>query len=200
MTILLFVVTFVISIPLGGLFTFLRMRKNKIVSNLMKGLIYIVRSTPLMLQIIVFFYAPGLLFGFTIKSRVITVIIALSFNYAIYFAEIFRSGYMGVPQGQLEQAKSLGLSKTEIFLKVYLLQIIKRIIPPMSNETISLVKDTTLARIISVTEVIYAAQKIVATYAIIWVLFYTAIFYLIFNGLVTFIYHKLENKLSYIEV
>ena len=153
-----------------------------------------------MLQIIVIFYVPGLIFNIQIKSRIISVVVALTINYAIYFAEIYRSGYESISKGQFEAGKVLGLSKREIFIKIVLLQIIKKIIPPMTNETISIVKDTALARIISVTEVIYAAQKIVATYAIIWVLFYTGIFYLLFNGLLSILLNKLEKKLAYIEV
>lgn len=200
MTILLFFVTFILAIPLGMGFCYMRMRKNIAISSFMKGLIYVIRSTPLMLQIIVFFYAPGLLFGWSANSRVITVIFSLAFNYAIYFCEIFRSGYENVAVGQRLAGETLGLSKIEILFKIYMAQIIKNIIPPMSNETISLVKDTALARVIAVTEVIFAAQKIVSTYAIIWVLFYTGVFYLLFNALVTFAYSKLEKKLSYIRV
>ena len=200
MTIKLFIITFILAIPLGGIFCFLRTKKNFLVSNFMKFLIYIIRSTPLMLQIIIFFYVPGLIFNTPVKSRFIIVICAFSLNYGIYFSEIFRSGLENIPNGQSLAAKSLGLNKREIFFKVYLKQLIKNVLPPLSNETISLVKDTALARIISVTEVLYAAQKIVATYAIIWVLFYSAIFYLIFNGIVTFVYHILEQKLKYIEV
>ena len=153
-----------------------------------------------MLQIFVIFYVPGLLFDIQIKSRIVSVIIALTINYAIYFGEIYRSGYESIPKGQFEAGKVLGLNKYEIFFKIILIQIIKKIIPPMSNETISLVKDTALARVISVTEVIYAAQKIVATYAIIWVLFYTGVFYLVFNGILSILLNKLEKKLDYIEV
>jgi polar amino acid transport system permease protein len=152
-----------------------------------------------MLQIMVVFYVPGLLFHWPALDRMIAVIVALTINYAIYFSEIFRAGYQSLAKGQWEACSMLGLTKRQAFWHVGLKQIVQKIIPPCSNETISLVKDTALARVIAINEVLMAAQKIVATYAIIWVLFYTGVFYLVFNGLISLILKKAEQKLSYFE-
>ena len=152
-----------------------------------------------MLQIIVIFYVPGLVFNIKGLNRVVAVILALTINYAVYFGEIYRSGLESIDKGQYDAAYSLGLSKRETFFKVIMLQVIKKSLQPLTNETISLVKDTALARVISVTEIIFAAQKITSTYALIYVLFYTGIFYLAFNGILSIVFNKFEQKLSYIE-
>lgn len=152
-----------------------------------------------MLQIIVVFYVPGLLFNIPSTSRMIAVIVALVINYSVYFSEIFRSGYQSINKGQRETSLVLGLNKREMFFNVLLIQIIKRVIPPITNETISLVKDTALARVIAINEVIMTAQNIVSTYAIIWVLFYTGVFYLVFNGVLSLLLKGLEKKLQYFE-
>ncbi len=152
-----------------------------------------------MLQIIVVFYVPGLLFNIPSTSRMIAVIVALVINYSVYFSEIFRSGYQSINKGQREASLVLGLNKREMFFNVLLIQIIKRVIPPITNETISLVKDTALARVIAINEVIMTAQNIVSTYAIIWVLFYTGVFYLVFNGVLSLLLKGLEKKLQYFE-
>jgi len=152
-----------------------------------------------MLQIIVIFYVPGLLFNIPSTSRMIAVIVALVINYSVYFSEIFRSGYQSINKGQREASLVLGLNKREMFFNVLLIQIIKRVIPPITNETISLVKDTALARVIAINEVIMTAQNIVSTYAIIWVLFYTGVFYLVFNGVLSLLLKGLEKKLQYFE-
>ena len=152
-----------------------------------------------MLQIMVVFYVPGLLFNLPSLPRIIAAILAISINYAVYFSEIFRAGYQSISKGQKEAGFVLGLSRMEIFFKIQLLQIIKKIIPPMTNETISLVKDTALARIIAVNEVMLAADKIVGTYAIVYVLFYSAIFYLLVVGIISLLFKMLEKKLSYFE-
>ena len=198
-TILLFTTTFILSIILGALFAKLRMSKNKIISRIFQFFIWIIRGTPLMLQIIVIFYVPGLVFNIKGLNRVVAVILALTINYAVYFGEIYRSGLESIDKGQYDAAYSLGLSKRETFFKVIMLQVIKKSLPPLTNETISLVKDTALARVISVTEIIFAAQKITSTYALIYVLFYTGIFYLAFNGILSIVFNKFEQKLSYIE-
>jgi polar amino acid transport system permease protein len=196
-TFLLFLFTFLIAVPLGIFFSRLTMSKVKPLSLFMQLFIWIIRGTPLMLQIIVVFYLPGLLFNLPSSDRFIAVLLALSINYGIYFSEIFRSGYEGVARSQFEAGEVLGLSRRQIFTKVILLQVIKKILPPLSNETISLVKDTALARVIAVSEVLLTAQKIVATYAIIWVLFYTGVFYLALNGLLSFLLKKCEKRLSF---
>ena len=198
-TILLFTTTFILSIILGALFAKLRMSKNKIISRIFQIFIWIIRGTPLMLQIIVIFYVPGLVFNIKGLNRVVAVILALTINYAVYFGEIYRSGLESIDKGQYDAAYSLGLSKRETFFKVIMLQVIKKSLPPLTNETISLVKDTALARVISVTEIIFAAQKITSTYALIYVLFYTGIFYLAFNGILSIVFNKCEQKLSCIE-
>ena len=150
-----------------------------------------------MLQIMVVFYGPGLVFGTPFRSRIIAVIIAFIINYAAYFSEIYRGGIESIPVGQYEAGQVLGLTKTQTFFKVVLFQVVKRIMAPMSNEVITLVKDTSLANVIAVGELIMSAQNIVKVYAIIWPLFYTAIFYLIFCGVLTLLFNALEKKLNY---
>lgn len=199
-TCFLFIVTWLLAIPVGIMLCRFSLSKFKIVRIFMQIFIWIIRGTPLMLQIIVIFYVPGLLFNTPVKSRVLAVIVAISINYAVYFSEIFRAAYEDVDKKQIDAGKVLGFNKFQIFTKILLIQIIKKIVPPLSNETISLVKDTALARVIAVNEVIFAAQKIVATNAIIWVLFYTGVFYLIFNGILSLALKILEKKLKYYEV
>ena len=198
-TILIFLVSFSIAIPLGVLFSRFSLSKNKVLQKVMQVFIWVIRGTPLMLQIMVVFYVPGLLFNLPSLPRIIAAILAISINYAVYFSEIFRAGYQSISKGQKEAGFVLGLSRMEIFFKIQLLQIIKKIIPPMTNETISLVKDTALARIIAVNEVMLAADKIVGTYAIVYVLFYSAIFYLLVVGIISLLFKMLEKKLSYFE-
>lgn len=198
-TCLIFIISWVLSIPLGVLFCRLSLSKNKIISKIMQVFIWVIRGTPLMLQIMVVFYVPGLLFNWPSLPRIVAAIVAIVINYSVYFSEIFRAGYQSISKGQKEAGFVLGLSKIEIFFKVQLLQIIKKIMPPMTNETISLVKDTALARIIAVNEVMLAADKIVGTYAIVWVLFYTAIFYLVVVGIISLLFKGVEKKLNYFE-
>lgn len=198
-TCLIFIISWVLSIPLGVLFCRLSLSKNKIVSKIMQVFIWVIRGTPLMLQIMVVFYVPGLLFNWPSLPRIVAAIVAIVINYSVYFSEIFRAGYQSISKGQKEAGFVLGLSRIEIFFKVQLLQIIKKIMPPMTNETISLVKDTALARIIAVNEVMLAADKIVGTYAIVWVLFYTAIFYLVVVGIISLLFKGVEKKLNYFE-
>ncbi len=198
-TLLIFLISLSIAIPLGVLFTRFSLSKNQVLQKVMQIFIWVIRGTPLMLQIMVVFYVPGLLFHLPSLPRIIAAILAISINYAVYFSEIFRAGYQSISKGQKEAGFVLGLSRMEIFFKIQLLQIIKKIIPPMTNETISLVKDTALARIIAVNEVMLAADKIVGTYAIVYVLFYTAIFYLLVVGIISLLFKMLEKKLSYFE-
>ena len=164
---------------------------------LSRAFVWVIRGTPLMLQIMVVFYVPGLVFGTPFRSRIIAVIIAFIINYAAYFSEIYRGGIESIPVGQYEAGQVLGLTKTQTFFKVVLFQVVKRIMAPMSNEVITLVKDTSLANVIAVGELIMSAQNIVKVYAIIWPLFYTAIFYLIFCGVLTLLFNALEKKLNY---
>ena len=198
-TIFIFVVSFVFSIPLGMLFTFFSLRKWKAVQKIMQLFLWIIRGTPLMLQIIAVFYIPGLVFNVQGFERMVAVIVAIVINYAVYFSEIFRASYQTIDVGQREAAQALGFSRPQTFFRVHLLQIIKRSLPPLANETISLVKDTALARVLAITEVLYSAQKLVATYAIIYTLFYTAVFYLVFNCFISILYKFAEKKLSYYE-
>ncbi|MBR5498197.1 MAG: amino acid ABC transporter permease [Clostridia bacterium] len=196
-TLKLFALTLVFALPLGLIFSFFSMSKFKPLSAAMKLLIWVIRGTPLMLQIIVVFYGPGLIFGLDGLDRFPAVLIAFVLNYACYFSEIYRGGIESIPKGQYEAGQVLGMTKSQIFFKVVLLQVIKRVIPPMSNEIITLVKDTSLARIIAVYEVIWSAQVYIKSEGLIWPLFYTGAFYLIFNGLLTIVFRKLEKKLDY---
>ena len=150
-----------------------------------------------MLQIIVVFYVPGLVFQIPMRNRMFAVCIAFVINYAAYFSEIFRGGIESIPVGQYEACSVLGLTKAQTFFKVILPQVIKRIVPPMSNEIITLVKDTSLANIIGIGEIILTAKEIVSVHALIWPLFYTAVFYLVMCGVLTIVFRKIEKKLDY---
>ncbi len=196
-TLKLFALTLLFALPLGLMLSFCSMSKFKPLSALVKILIWIIRGTPLMLQIIVIFYGPGLMFGISGLDRFPAVLVAFVINYACYFSEIYRGGIESIPKGQYEAGQVLGMTKTQIFFKVVLLQVIKRIIPPMSNEIITLVKDTSLARIIAVYEIIWSAQVYIKSEGLIWPLFYTGAFYLIFNGLLTILFRYVEKKLDY---
>ncbi len=196
-TLLIFGVTLLFSLPLGLVITFGSMSKIKPLKWLTKTFVWIVRGTPLMLQIILVFYGPGLIFGASGFDREPSVIVAFVINYACYFSEIFRGGIESIPQGQYEAGQVLGMTKTQIFFKVVLFQVIKRIIPPMGNEIITLVKDTSLARVIAVAELVKAAQDIVGLKAIIWPIFYVGAFYLAFCGFLTLLFGYIEKKLDY---
>ena len=150
-----------------------------------------------MLQVIIVFYGPGLLFGVPMKDRLLAVLIAFIVNYAAYFSEIYRAGIESIPQGQYEAGQVLGMTKSQVFFKVILFQVIKRIVPPMGNEIITLVKDTSLARIIAVEEIIMVAQRYISAKALIWPLFYSGLFYLLFNGILTLLFGYIEKKLDY---
>lgn len=196
-TLLIFIVTLVCAIPLGLLITFGSVSGIKPLRWLTRTLIWIIRGTPLMLQVIVVFYGPGLIFHTPMRNRLMAVLIAFVINYAAYFSEIYRGGIESIPKGQYEAGQVLGMTRRQTFFSVILLQVIKRILPAMSNEIITLVKDTSLARVIAVIELVKAAESIVATYAIIWPLFYIGAFYLLFSALLTFVLGKAEKKLSY---
>jgi len=195
-TLNVFILTLVFSIPLGLVICFGSMCSFKPLQKLIRGLIWVVRGTPLMLQLMVIFYGPGLMFGLPSLGRFPAVIVAFALNYACYFSEIYRGGIEAIPQGQFEAGQVLGMTKTQIFFKVVLLQVIKRIMAPMSNEIITLVKDTALARVIGIYEVIWAGESFINK-GLIWPLFFTGIYYLLFNGLLTLLFGYIEKKLNY---
>ena len=191
-----FVLTLVFSIPLGLVVCFGSMSKFQPLKWLTRGFVWIIRGTPLMLQLIIIFYGPGLMFGLPAMPRFTATIVAFAINYACYFSEIYRGGIESIPKGQYEAGQVLGMTKQQIFFKVVLLQVVKRIMAPMSNEVITLVKDTSLARIIGIYEIIWAGESFIKK-GLIWPLFYTGVFYLIFSGLLTILFSKLEKKLDY---
>ena len=196
-TLEIFAVTLLCSVPLGLLITFGSMSKIPPIKWVVKTFVWIIRGTPLMLQIIFVFFGPGLIWGGTALPRLTAVLIAFIINYACYFSEIYRGGIESIPKGQYEAGQVLGMTKSQIFFKVVLLQVVKRIVPPMGNEIITLVKDTSLARVIAVVEFVKAAETIVALKAIIWPLFYVAVFYLLFSGLLTMLLGYAEKKMNY---
>lgn len=198
----LFFLTLLFSLPLGLLIAFALRSRCKPVSWLFNVIVWIIRGTPLMLQLIIIFYGPGKWFDNNIwalfsDGRMAACVVAFVINYACYFAVIYKGGIEGVPVGQQEAGQVLGMTKSQIFFKVTLLQMVKRIVPPMSNEIITLVKDTSLARIIAVTELIKAGESYMKSAGIIWPLFYTAVFYLAFVGILTLLFNYIERKLSY---
>lgn len=193
----IFALTLVFSLPLGLIFSFGSMSKFKPLSWLVKTVIWVVRGTPLMLQLLIVYYGPGLIFGWDLMERFDAVLVAFVINYSCYFSEIYRGGIQSVPKGQQEAGLVLGMTKPQIFFKVTLLQVAKRIVPPMSNEIITLVKDTSLARIIAVYEIIFMGQSFIKSNGLIWPLFYTAVFYLVFCGILTLIFRAAEKKMSY---
>ena len=196
-TLKIFFYSLAFSLPLGLVVTFGSMSRFKPLKIVVRGFIWIIRGTPLMLQIIIVFYGPGLWFDYPIKSRLIAVIVAFVINYACYFSEIYRSGIESISQGQKEAGQVLGMTKSQIFFKIIFPQVIKRIMPPISNEVMTLVKDTSLARVIALSELIMIAQETVRIEGILWPLFYTGVFYLVFNGLLTIVFSKIEKKLNY---
>ena len=194
-TLKIFFVTLAFSLPLGLVMSFGSMSKFKPLSAFTRALVWIVRGTPLMLQLIVVYYGPGLVFGQMLFDAATAVYITFSINYACYFSEIYRGGIESIAQGQYEAGQVL--TKRETFFKVILLQVIKRIIPPMSNEIITLVKDTSLARIVTYYELIYFAQRYIKNGGLLWPLFYTAVYYLVFTAVLTVFFRWLEKKLDY---
>lgn len=205
-TLKLFFVTLIGAIPLGLIISFGSMSRFKPLSYFTKIVVWIVRGTPLMIQLLIIYFFPGLvlhnpIWGGGEAGRFMAASVAFIFNYACYFSEIYRGGIQSVPVGQQEAGLVLGMTKTQIFFKITLLQMIKRIVPPMSNEIITLVKDTSLARIIALQEIIWAGQAFMkgsqGISGAIWPLFFTAVYYLIFNGLLTVLLGRLEKKLDY---
>ncbi len=212
-SLLIFAVTLLCGAPLGLPIAFCSMSKWKPVKAVSKVFVWIVRGIPLMLQIFIFYYVPGLLFnyplfskidrymflnfGFADAGRIVAVLLAFIINYACYFSEIYRGGIESISKGQYEAGYVLGLTKSQIFKKIILKQVIKRITPPMSNEIITLIKDTALANCIMVCEIIKQAKELAATKAMIWPLFFTGVFYLLFVGLLTIVLGKVEKKLDY---
>ena len=195
-TLKVFSLTLLFALPLGLVVSFGSMSKFTPLRALVKGFVWIIRGTPLMLQLIIIFYGPGLMFGLPAMPRFTATILAFTINYACYFSEIYRGGIESIPKGQYEAGQVLGMTKSQIFFKVVLLQVVKRILAPISNEVITLVKDTSLARIIGIYEIIWAGESFIKK-GLIWPLFYTGLFYLIFSGLLTILFAKLEKKLDY---
>ena len=196
----LFALTLLFALPLGLVVAFGSMSRFKPLRWLVRTFVWVIRGTPLMLQCIIVFYGPGLIFNATALPRMTAVLIAFIINYSAYFSEIYRGGIESIPRGQYEAGQVLGMTRGQIFRHVILAQVVKRIVPPMSNEIITLVKDTSLARIIAVREIIMEAQSFISTYALIWPLFYSGAFYLSFNGLLTLLFGWIEKKLSYYKV
>ena len=223
MTLKIFGLTLLFALPLGLIISFGSMSKVRIIKWIVKAFVWIIRGTPLMLQLIVIYYGPGLagewakklpsadfnalivplryvvawVSTWSVFDRFIAVMIAFTINYACYFSEIFRGGIEGIPKGQYEAGYVLGMKKSQVFFKIVLPQVIKRIIPPMSNEIITLVKDTSLARVIAVYEIIWSAQVYIKRGGLIWPLFYTGVFYLVFSGILTLLFGWIEKKLDY---
>ena len=203
-TCLLFLLTLVFSLPLGLIVAFGSMSKFKPLSWLCRTFVWIIRGTPLMLQLFVVFYVPGMfgvqLFGRMENGRFIAALIAFVINYACYFSEIYRGGIESIPKGQYEAAQVLGMTPREIFFNVILMQVVKRILAPISNEVITLVKDTSLARVISVTEIFYVNSMHYLNRGLIWPLFYIGVFFLIFVGVLTLFFRWCEKKLDYYKI
>ena len=191
-----FFLTLAFSLPLGLVICFGFMSRFAPLKALMRCFVWIIRGTPLMLQLIIIFYGPGLVFDLPALPRFTATILAFSINYACYFSEIYRGGIESIAKGQYEAGQVLGLTKKQIFFKIVLPQVVKRIMAPMSNEVITLVKDTSLARIIGIYEIIWAGESFIKK-GLLWPLFYTGAFYLIFSGLLTILFAKIEKKLNY---
>ncbi len=216
MTLTIFALTLLFAIPLGLVIAFGSMSKLGFVFRaaaktpdslpkaipiypialICKFLVWVIRGTPLMLQLIVIYYGPGLLGG-QLLPRFTAVMVAFVVNYACYFSEIFRGGIESIPRGQYEAGQVLGMTKAQTFFHVVLLQVVKRVVPPMGNEIITLVKDTSLARVIAVYEIIWSAQAYIKLHGLLWPLLYTAVFYLLFSGLLTLLFGYIEKKLDY---
>lgn len=201
-TLEIFAVTLLGALPLGLIIAFGSMSRFIPLKALIRTIVWIVRGTPLMLQLLIIYYGPGILFDNNIwgggaNGRLTAALAAFIINYACYFSEIYRGGIESISKGQIEAGQVLGMTRSQIFFKIVLLQVIKRIVPPMSNEIITLVKDTSLARIIAVYEIIWTAQTYIKLEGLIWPLFYTGAFYLIFCGILTLLFGKLEKKMDY---
>lgn len=201
-TVQIFFLTLLFALPIGLVLAFGSMSKWKPLRYLVQVFVWVIRGTPLMLQLIIIFYGPGMWLGHNIWSgdeagRITATVVAFAINYACYFSVIFRGGIEGVPVGQREAGEVLGMTKSQIFFKITLLQMIKRIIPPMSNEIITLVKDTSIARMIAAYELTFAGFSFMKSAGITWPLFYTGVFYLLFVGILTLVFNYIEKRLSY---
>ncbi len=201
-TVQIFILTLIFSLPLGLFLGVGSAGKWKILKRVIQVFVWIIRGTPLMLQLIIIFYGPGLWLGHNIWSgnesgRITATVVAFVINYACYFSVIFRGGIEGVPAGQREAGQVLGMTKSQIFFQITLLQMVKRVVPPMSNEIITLVKDTSLARIIAAYELTFAGFSFMKSAGITWPLFYTGVFYLAFIGILTLLFNYIEKKLDY---
>ncbi|MBP3696818.1 MAG: amino acid ABC transporter permease [Clostridia bacterium] len=192
----LFFSTLLFALPLGLVITFGSMSKFRPVKYLTRMFVWVIRGTPLMLQLFVVFYVPGLVFNIPMQDRMTAALIAFVINYSAYFSEIYRGGIESIPKGQYEACQVLGMTKAQTFFKVVLMQVVKRVVPPMSNEIITLVKDTSLARVIAVSEILMAAERF-SRKGVIWPLFYTAVYFLVFCGGLTLIFGYVEKKLDY---
>ncbi len=192
----IFILTLLLAIPLGLIITLGSMSKFSPLKWLTKTFVWIIRGTPLMLQLFVVMYAPGMLLDMPVRSRMTAVLIAFVINYAAYFSEIYRGGIESIPKGQYEAGQVLGMTKIQVFFKVVLFQVVKRITPPMGNEIITLVKDTSLSRIIGIAEIIMCAERFTKS-GLIWPLFSTGIYFLLFNGLLTILFGYIERKMNY---
>ena len=195
-TLKLFFLTLLFALPLGLVISFGSMSRFRPLRWLVQTVVWIIRGSPLMIQILIIFYGPGLIFGLPLLPRFTAALVAFVVNYACYFSEIYRGGIQSVPQGQYEAGQVLGMTRTQIFFKVTLLQVVKHIVPPMGNEMITLVKDTSLVRVISVYELIWMGETYIKK-GLIWPLFYTAVFYLIASGVLTLLLAWIEKKLDY---
>lgn len=207
----LFFLTLLFALPLGLIICFGSMSKFTPLRAVMKTFVWIIRGIPLMLQLFIFVYVPGMLFNIRvpdiefmlfgtmeimISSKFILSVVAFSINYACYFSEIYRGGIESISRGQYEAGQVLGMTKSQVFFKIVLIQVIKRIVPPISNEVITLVKDTALIRSVAIVEIVMSAELLMAK-TLIWPLFYTGVFYLVFVGVLTILFGKLEKKLDY---
>ena len=198
-TVKFFGLTLVMALPLGLVICLGSMSGCRLLRWLTRCFVWVIRGTPLMLQILIVFFGPGLMFGITVGSsyRQTAALIAFVVNYAAYFSEIYRGGIESIPKGQYEAIQVLGMTKTQGFFRVILLQVVKRIVPPMSNEIITLVKDTSLARIIAAYELTFAGYSFMKSNGLTWPLFYTGVFYLLFVGILTLLFNFIERKLDY---
>ncbi len=192
----LFFTTLIFALPLGLVITFGSMSKFAPLKYLTRTFVWIIRGTPLLLQLFVVFYVPGLLFNFNGLDRMESAAVAFIINYAAYFSEIYRGGIESIPKGQYEACQVLGMSKTQTFFRVILMQVVKRVVPPMSNEVLTLVKDTSLARVIAIAEIIMVAERFTRQ-GIIWPLFYTGVYFLAMCGILTLLFGYVEKKLNY---
>ena len=203
-TCLLFLLTLVFSLPLGLVISFGSMSKFKPLSWTCRTIVWIIRGTPLMLQLFVVFYVPGILFDVRLfggdNGRFIAALVAFVINYACYFSEIYRGGIQSIPKGQYEAAEVLGMTPKETFFHVILMQVVKRILAPISNEVITLVKDTSLARVIAVAEIFFVNENTFLSKAMIWPMFYIAVFFLVFVGVLTLFFRWCEKKLDYYKI